>query len=49
MTKKTLLLNATILLPQLVVAQSAELNEAYKKAQKYTASENQSRPTSYWL
>ena len=28
MTKKTLLLNATILLPQLVVAQSAELNEA---------------------
>ena len=31
MTKKTLLLNATILLPQLVVAQSAELNEAYKK------------------
>ena len=25
------------------------LNEAYKKAQKYTASENQSRPISYWL
>ena len=49
MTKKTLLLNATILLPQLVVAQSAELNEAYKKYYgEYENCKISSKHTSYY-